>query len=421
MSGIVKLAVDKNSLRLQFPSAVSQKIWGVRQKYKSLGLSDTPENRIIARRLAEDAQLDIAFDRLDPTLEKYSAFALKKSSEKAKQAQSKIPKLVELYLQYIELVIRPGIRNSTFINNYSGSYLNLVRVCSDANIVTDSVKIFEAIKQKTTPPLTRRMLDVLYNLLEWCKRQKLVEENTLNPYRAYKKDIPGRGHQKKPKHIIELNLDEDDDFRGYSPQEAEHIIQAFSKRGRTPGLYKNLVTFMFLTGCRPSEATGLRWKDVSENFATITFRQTFSMVSKEIASLKTAGNGKEKRKIPCGERLQQLLKEMHKNQGNTQPESLVFCQKEGNAVHWNSFWGRWAGYNNSRDRKHCDGVVGALVKEGKVSTYLKPYSTRHSFISWQLNAGMTPANVAKLVGNSPEIIYKHYVSAEKDPQLAFEL
>jgi hypothetical protein len=46
MAGTVKIGVDKNSLRLQFPSAISQKIWGVRQKYKSLGLSDTPNKSI---------------------------------------------------------------------------------------------------------------------------------------------------------------------------------------------------------------------------------------------------------------------------------------------------------------------------------------------------------------------------------------
>jgi integrase len=422
MAGTVKVGVDKNSLRLQFPSAVSQKIWGVRQKYKSLGLSDTLENRLIADRLANDAQLDIAFDRLDPTLKKYSAFALEESSRKAKQIQPKIPELLNLYTQYIEVVIKPRVRKSTFITTYSGQCLRLIKVCPDANIITDSVKIFEAIKQKTTPYLTRKMLDILYNLLEWCKRKKIVEVNALNPYKAYKKDVPGRGKQKKPKHIIELGLDEDDDFRGYSPQEAEHIIQAFSQRGRTPDLYKNLATFMFLTGCRPSEATGLRWKDISNDFAAITFQQTFSCISKEIDKLKTARHGKEKRKFPCGMRLQKLLKEMHENQGNPQPESLVFRQKEtGKPVSWVAFWRCWVGYNDSKSGKHCDGVVEALIKEEKVSVYLKPYASRHSFITWQLSKGMTPANVAKLVGNSPEIIYKHYVSAEKDPQLAFEL
>jgi integrase len=292
MAGTVKVCTDKNSLRLQFPSAVSQKIWGVRQKYKSLGLSDTAENRLMAKRLADEAQLDIVLDRLDPSLEKYNAFALEKTSEKAKQILLKTPKLLDLYLEYTDSVIKQRVRKNTFISSYCSTYLNLIKLCPNANIVADSVKIFEAINQKTTPPTTRKVLDVLYNLLEWCKRQKIVEENTSNPYRAYKKDVSVGEKQKKPKHIIALGLDEDNDFRGYSHQEAEYIIQAFSKRGDTPGLYKNLVTFIFLTGCRPSEAIGLRWKDISKDFTTITFRQTFSRISKEVSPLKTARHGK---------------------------------------------------------------------------------------------------------------------------------
>lgn len=206
----------------------------------------------------------------------------------------------------------------------------------------------------------------------------------------------------------------DDDFRGYSPKEAEYIIEAFSERGATPGLYKNLASFIFSTGCRPSEAIGLRWQDISNDFSTITFRYSFDRRSKELAPLKTARHGKEKRKFSCGKRLQQLLKEIHEGQNNPQPNSFIFRQSQGNPVDWCGFYNCWNGYDRN-------GIIEMLIKEGKVKTYLKPYAMRHSFITWQLTAGMTPANVAKLVGNSPEVIYKHYVSAEKDPEVAFEL
>ncbi len=420
MAGTVKVGVDKNSLRLQFPSAVSQKIWGVRQKYKSLGLSDTPTNRLIAKRIADEVQLDIAFDRLDPSLEKYSHGILEKTLEKAKQSQIEVPTLFSLFTQYLESVKKPGIRSNTYINGYQ-SFLPLIKLCADADIVANSVTIVKTISQATTYARTRKALDILYSLLEWCKRQKIVNESTINPYKAYKQDIPRGQKKERPKHIIELGVELDDDFRGYSPQEAEYIIEAFSQRGNTPGLYKNLASFIFSTGCRPSEATGLRWQDISSDFSTITFRHSFSAISKELAPLKTARHGKEKRKIPCGKRLQQLLREIHERQNNPQSNSFVFCQSEGNPVYWPGFYRSWAGYKQVQTGKHINGVIEELIREGKVRTYLKPYAMRHSFITWQLAAGMTPANVAKLVGNSPEIIYKHYVSADKDPELAFEL
>jgi len=37
-----------------------------------------------------------------------------------------------------------------------------------------------------------------------------------------------------------------------------------------------------------------------------------------------------------------------------------------------------------------------------------PYTGRHTYISLQIHAGMSPVTVAALAGNSPEIIWKHY-------------
>jgi integrase len=109
---------------------------------------------------------------------------------------------------------------------------------------------------------------------------------------------------------------------------------------------------------------------------------------------------------------------MRENQDDLNPKSKVFVNKEGNPVNWITFHGVWAGrHNNHSD---TDGVIEVLAREGKVRFYLKPYATRHSFITWQLANGMTPATVAKLVGNTPEIIYQHYVSADENLRAAFE-
>lgn len=44
--------------------------------------------------------------------------------------------------------------------------------------------------------------------------------------------------------------------------------------------------------------------------------------------------------------------------------------------------------------------------------YKKPYSTRHTFITLALEAGMDVKDVAKLAGNSPITTYKHYASTD---------
>jgi integrase len=40
--------------------------------------------------------------------------------------------------------------------------------------------------------------------------------------------------------------------------------------------------------------------------------------------------------------------------------------------------------------------------------YRKRYSIRHTYITFYIDGGMDAKDVAKLVGNSPEIIYQHY-------------
>jgi integrase len=99
--------------------------------------------------------------------------------------------------------------------------------------------------------------------------------------------------------------------------------------------------------------------------------------------------------------------------------NYVFLTSNNKPVNWPSLVDCWGGTHNKYLNQ--DGVVEKLAREKKIRFYLKPYATRHSFITWQLKAGQTPANVAKLVGNTPEMIYKHYVSADEDAKVVFEV
>ena len=46
--------------------------------------------------------------------------------------------------------------------------------------------------------------------------------------------------------------------------------------------------------------------------------------------------------------------------------------------------------------------------------YRKPYQTRHTFITLALDNGLDAKDVARLVGNSPEVIYKHYAGVRSE-------
>jgi integrase len=62
-----------------------------------------------------------------------------------------------------------------------------------------------------------------------------------------------------------------------------------------------------------------------------------------------------------------------------------------------------------------------LVAEGKIRQYLKPYATRATWITLQIEAGIPIKNIAKAAGNSPEVIQKHYESIHPHVDLAPEI
>lgn len=59
-------------------------------------------------------------------------------------------------------------------------------------------------------------------------------------------------------------------------------------------------------------------------------------------------------------------------------------------------------------------TVWKPILEGLNIEYRKPYQTRHTFITLALENGLDAKDVAKLVGNSPEVIYRHYAGNKRE-------
>lgn len=85
--------------------------------------------------------------------------------------------------------------------------------------------------------------------------------------------------------------------------------------------------------------------------------------------------------------------------------SLVFIGKEGGSFEYHNF-----------QTRYWRPVVQALVDEGQLSLYLPQSHSRHTFITLALDH-LPVKDVAYLVGNSPEVIYKHYASRSRNIQI----
>jgi integrase len=179
----------------------------------------------------------------------------------------------------------------------------------------------------------------------------------------------------------------------FEKHEIEHILAAFasnefmSKFSVFPhSHYAGYVEFLALTGFRPEEAIALTWSDI-KNGRIIVSRAYSQGILKETKTY-------EARTFPINAQLDKLL------QGLPKTQNLVFPAPEGGYINQHNF-----------GERYWKPIVKKLVAAGKVGEYLPTYNLRHSWITRMLRSDLDIATVAKLAGNKPDTIMKHYLAA----------
>ena len=186
----------------------------------------------------------------------------------------------------------------------------------------------------------------------------------------------------------------------FSEEERDAIIEAF-KHDRRKGMnyrgYAPFVEFLFFTGCRPSEAVGLRWKHLSEDCSSVNFEGALVQVRNKRVASKGSKNNKT-RKLSISPRLQAMLLSIKPE--SPDPSSLVFPSPEGGSINYRNFSRRaWA----------------KVVDPIKLET--TPYCCRDTFITVQLLKGVPSAIIAKWCDTSTQMIDKNYADKLKLTQL----
>jgi integrase len=180
----------------------------------------------------------------------------------------------------------------------------------------------------------------------------------------------------------------------FEKHEIEHILAAFasnefvSKFSVHPhSHYTGYVKFLALTGFRPEEAIALTWDD---------FRNSRIIVSRAYSqAILKSTKTYESRNFPINSQLDKLLQSLPRTQ------NLIFPAPEGSYINQHNF-----------GERYWKPIVKKLVAAGKVSEYLPTYNLRHSWITRMLRSGLDIATVAKLAGNKPDTIMKHYLAAQ---------
>jgi integrase len=408
--GIVTVGTDHGYLRIQFPRSVSKTLFGSKnQKYLSLGLLDTQENRETAERIAEVIQEDIRIDNLDLTCQRYlKEVQLEKIQQSTETSNSTFPKLLSLFNEYCDY-LKPLYARTTYLKELRSRFLHIVEQCPQD--LTKPLEIRNAVLVLCCNSIAKRTLSHLNKMIEWAKDNGKLPPNFPNPYGRYNKDIKKKKpNDELPIQVLELeDYDYDSDYRAFTREEAEAIIAAFESI--TPKYWANVVKFLFWTGCRHGEAAALAWGDVAADCSYIIFRNSFDIETRTLKPVKT----EEARKFPCGSKLRNLLLSIRPEK--RKPSDWVFHNRDGNPINFSLLRTVWSGSKS----KNVSSLIARLIKEGKVRQYLKPYAARHTFITLQLQSNVPIQNVAKLTGNSPGVIIEHYASAIPDVELAPEI
>jgi integrase len=180
-----------------------------------------------------------------------------------------------------------------------------------------------------------------------------------------------------------IKVVKEDEIDPFTREEMISIIQGFENDPYYTH-YTPFVKFLFLTGYRTSEAIGLCWKHIAQDLSFIWF------VEAVVEGYRKDTKTKRKRKFPCNESLQSLLDSIHLEE--IHPDAPIFPSPKGKLIDSHNFLNRaW---------------TKVLEKQG--IRYRCQYQTRHTFITNCIEQGIPIPQIARWVGNSPEVILRHY-------------
>jgi integrase len=355
--GSIGICSTGGRLRLQFPRAW----YAGEQKYFTLGLQNTSDNRLYAANLVRRIEWDYLEGTFDRTLAKYTP------QQPQTNTDLSLAKLWEEYCSYKAKSVKPA----TIHYLTKGLGLHITR-CP----YQDSHKALEVrdwLLSHTTPNMSRHVIAALATAITWGIKHGKVRIS-INPFTGMSADIRVEKTAAAP--------------NAFTPAERELVIQGFEQSSRY-SFYAPLVNFWLMTGCRPSEAIGLTWGQITEDCLNIRFdRSLIHIAGRPVENHRSKTN--RIRTFTSNDVLKEFLLDHRDRRAENTP--LVFPSPTGKPIDYSNFSVRaW------------DKVVDPLIN--RPST---PYSCRDTFITDQIAKGIPIAIVAQWCDNSVRTIERHY-------------
>lgn len=370
--GVVSIINAEGRIRLR---------WRYQANRHSLSLGAyTKSNLIQARIIALKIEQDILLNNFDKTLFKYTGkFVTKPIISKS---------FVSLFEEWVKEYKQMDCEIHT---NYNATR-NMLRKWNQVS-QNNIVKKFNA--ETFCSSTYNRRLTILKSFVNWLIVQKIWD---INPLLSV--------NNKRNKTIKNPNR------TPFTEDEIHKILSAFklntacsSHSNFKHSNYYPFIYFIFKTGCRPSEAVGLRVSSVNLENQTITIKEVLARTLKHTSALqrirKETKNGKI-RTLPLTEDLLAVLTPVLINK---HPDDLVFLSPKSKAI----------------DDKNFQARIFRQVLNKLAIPHRVLYACRHTFGSRCIDSGLSPVMTAFLMGNSPEVALKNYTHQMQIPKILPEI
>ena len=300
------------------------------------------------REAAIDIKADIALNRFDPTMDRYRAFYGRRERVK----RETVSEIFQAFMRERE----SEVKRKTFKDTYVYVQGKLDK-CPHQN-PRDAEKLYRWVRETQTDHVARRVLMTLSKAFRRCS------PDGENPYEGmYKRFKVESSHEVRV-------FSENEKLNFLSKVEAHHGIEIL-----------HFTQFLFLTGCRPSEAVGLRKVNaLSSHAGYLYFCESIVESGKEKIHEGSSKNGR-KRFFP-------LTDEILKTYEHENSSDLMFT-RDGEIIPMNWY------------RNH---VWNKYAPKDTI-----PYNARDTFITQQILKGSNIAQVAIWVDNSIQTIERHYL------------
>jgi integrase len=358
------LLSDRGKLRLRFKKKIAMVYWGINAKYFYTGRNDTPRDRQWVLGKILQIQTDIDAGIFDSSLVKYFG------------ENTPVKTFGDYWGGFIQWKLdTKQIAQTTAKIRFQNTFTNILQPMMDHPVNSELIKKLE---QLARGGVAKSTLKNLYQSLN-----QLGDYGEINGY--------WKTNPFKPLTLVNLTHKQTKQLTqqtkiAYSKIEARAIIDYFKMTDQDMA---RLIEFLFLTGARHGEAIALTRENIKPDY--ILFNCSYNSAYK-ITNAATKTKTDRVFPIPPGGKLDRLLRV------NSHTPGLVFTYR-GKQFHSGTLSKLWRS------------AIAVLIEQGLVKQYLKPYSTRHSFINWQITGGVDIKTIADCVGNSPAAIMKHYLDS----------